>query len=85
VLTVKQAAARLGVSPALIYALVAAKKIRHERHGLGRGAIRIPEDALEEYRRRCTVEAEEEPEVADEQSEQEPAGPRRKGPGIDLW
>ena len=58
-LTVKAAAEHLGVSPALIYALVAARKIRHERHGLRRGAIRIPEDALDEYRRRCTIGAEE--------------------------
>ena len=50
-LTVKQAAERLGVSPTLIYALIERRKIRHERHGLGRGVIRIPEDALDEYRR----------------------------------
>lgn len=50
-LTVKQAAERLGISQSLVYGLVAAGKIRHERHGLGRGTIRIPEDALEEYRR----------------------------------
>lgn len=55
-LTVKAAAERLGVSPALIYALVSARKIRHERHGLRRGAIRIPEAALEEYRRRRTFD-----------------------------
>jgi len=35
----------------------AAKKLRHERHGLGRGKIRIPEDAVEDYRRSVTVEA----------------------------
>ena len=58
-LTVKAAAERLGVSPALIYALVSARKIRHERHGLRRGAIRIPEEALDEYRSRCTVGVEE--------------------------
>lgn len=56
-MTVKEAATLLGISTALVYALVAARKIRHERHGLGRGAIRIPEDALEEYRRRHTIEA----------------------------
>ena len=50
-LTVKQAAAQLGISPALVYALVERRKIRHERHGLGRGTIRIPETALDEYRR----------------------------------
>jgi excisionase family DNA binding protein len=54
-LTVKQAAARLGVSLATVYQLCAARRIRHERHGLGRGHIRIPEDALDEYRRAVTV------------------------------
>lgn len=57
--TVKQAAETLGVSPALVYALCAAKKIKHERHGLGRGAIRIPAEALDEYRKRVTVRTEE--------------------------
>lgn len=49
-LTVAQAAERLGVSRALIYSLVAARKLRHERIGLKRGVIRIADDALEEYR-----------------------------------
>jgi excisionase family DNA binding protein len=57
-LTVKGAAARLGVSPTLIYALCARKLLRHERHGFDRGKILIPEDALDEYRLRRTVEAE---------------------------
>ena len=35
--------------------LCAAGKIRHERHGLGRGAIRIPPEALEEYRKAAEV------------------------------
>jgi excisionase family DNA binding protein len=59
VLTVRDAAERLGVSSALVYALCAARKIRHERHGLRRGSIRIPEEALDEYRKRCTVGVEE--------------------------
>ena len=81
-LTVREAAERLGVSQALIYALVSARKIRHERHGLRRGAIRIPDDALDEYRRRCTVDVGEEAEA-----EQEVTVPDldRKGPGIPLW
>lgn len=53
--TVKQAADHLGVSVSLMYALVAARKVRHERHGLGRGTIRIPPEALDEYRRECSV------------------------------
>jgi excisionase family DNA binding protein len=57
-LSVREAAERLGVSPALVYGLCARKRIRHERHGLGRGVIKIPEDALEEYQRSVTVDAE---------------------------
>ncbi len=53
--TVKEAAEALGLSSALIYGLCAAKRLRHERHGLGRGKIKIPEDAIEEYRRSVTV------------------------------
>lgn len=53
--TVKQAAERLGVSAGLVYALCATGRLRHERHGLGRGTIRIPDDALDEYRRLATV------------------------------
>ena len=56
-LTVKEAAEQLRISAALVYALCAAKKIRHERHGLGRGKIVIPAEAVGEYRQRCTVEA----------------------------
>ena len=52
---VREAAKELGISNALMYSLCAAGKIRHERHGLGRGTIRIPEDALEEYRKTVTV------------------------------
>ncbi len=58
-LTVKQAAVRLGVSPALVYSLCAARRIRHRRVGLGRGKILIPEDALEEFGQKCTIGAEE--------------------------
>ena len=56
-LTVKQAAERLGISAATVYQLCSARRIRHERHGLGRGTIKIPEDALDEYRRSVTIEA----------------------------
>jgi excisionase family DNA binding protein len=52
--SVKTAAQELGISVSLMYGLCAAGKIRHERHGLGRGVIRIPDDALDEYRARCT-------------------------------
>lgn len=56
-LSVREAARELGVSPALVYGLCARRRIRHERHGLGRGKILIPADAIEEYRRRVTVGA----------------------------
>ena len=54
-LTVKEAAAQLGVSTGIVYGLCARRFLRHERHGLGRGRIKIPEDALAEYRRSVTV------------------------------
>lgn len=57
--TVKEAADVLNLSPATVYALVAARKIRHERLGMGRRAIRVPHDAIDEYRRKMTVGAEE--------------------------
>jgi excisionase family DNA binding protein len=53
-LTVKQAAARLGVSSGLIYSLVAGRKLRFARVGNGRGRIRIPEGAIDEYMARAT-------------------------------
>lgn len=54
-LSVRAAAERLGVSAALVYALCATRRIRHERHGLRRGRIKIPEEAIEEYRQGVTV------------------------------
>jgi excisionase family DNA binding protein len=54
-LTVKQSADRLGVSPGLVYSLVAGHKLRFVRVGNGRGRIRIPEDAIDEYVNRATV------------------------------
>src|SRR5262245_5910479 len=53
-LSVSETAERLGVSVGLVYTLCAKKRIRGERHGLGRGTIKIPEDALEEYGRAVT-------------------------------
>ena len=50
-LSVSEAAVELGVSENLVYGLCKRKKIRHERHGLGRGTIRIPQEALDEYLR----------------------------------
>jgi excisionase family DNA binding protein len=55
--TVNEAADELGVSRGLLYVLCQRRVIRHERHGLGRGKILIPADALDEYRRGVTVGA----------------------------
>lgn len=56
-LTVAEAAAALNVSAATVRGLIAARRLRHERHGVRGGTIRIPEDALEEYRAGVTVRA----------------------------
>jgi excisionase family DNA binding protein len=48
-LTVKQAAARLNPGASLVYDLVGARKLRSCRIGNGRGRIRIPESAIDEY------------------------------------
>jgi excisionase family DNA binding protein len=50
-MSVKKAAARMGVSSAIVYALCQARQLRHSRVGLGRGKIVISEDAVAEYLR----------------------------------
>ncbi len=59
-LTVAAAAKQLGVSPSLVYGLIAARKLRHCRIGNGRGRLRIPDDAIGEYLARCTFDVKEE-------------------------
>ena len=59
-LSVGEAATALNLSVHTVRGLVAKRKIRHERHGLGRGVIRIPSDAIDEYRASVTVRAAEE-------------------------
>ncbi|WP_168218903.1 helix-turn-helix domain-containing protein [Limnoglobus roseus] len=54
-LTVKEAATCLRLSPAAVYGLCAAKLLRHQRVGVGRGKILIPPDAIDEYLARGTV------------------------------
>jgi excisionase family DNA binding protein len=54
-LTVAEAAEILHLSASTVRSLCIARKLRHERHGLGRGVIRIPPDAIEEYRQSVTV------------------------------
>jgi excisionase family DNA binding protein len=48
-MTVRQVAARLEVSPATVYGLVNAGKLRCFRVGMGRGAIRVSDEHLAEY------------------------------------
>lgn len=50
-ITIREAARRPTVSRGLVYPRVRAGKLRHERHGTGRGTINIEEAALDEYRR----------------------------------
>lgn len=78
--TVKEAAIRLHESPASVYGLCAANLIRHERRGVRGGKILIPEEAIEEYRRRRTVDIDEphSPQI------EEPA-PKEKLKGLELW
>jgi len=46
---VREAAIRLECSVATVYGLVAARKIRFSRVGMGRGKIVISEEAVAEY------------------------------------
>lgn len=48
---VKEAARRMEVSPATVYALVASGRLRCSRIGIGRGTIRISDDQLADYLR----------------------------------
>lgn len=56
-LTVTEAAEALHLSESTVRALCSGRKLRHERHGVGRGRILIPDDAIEEYRASVTVRA----------------------------
>ncbi len=53
--TVKEAAARLEISPSLVYALCASGVLRHTRYGKSgrRGCIRISEEELTRYETAC--------------------------------
>ena len=46
---VKEAATRLEVGTATVYALIASGKLRHYRIGAGRGCIRISDEHIAEY------------------------------------
>jgi excisionase family DNA binding protein len=56
-LTVKEVAARLGLSLTAVYALCEAGELPCHRVGLKGGRVRIPEDALAEYLERSKIEA----------------------------
>lgn len=60
-LTVKEAAARVRISPSLVYELCRLRLVKHTRHGRpgSRGTIRITEEALKEYLAGCEKEGEE--------------------------
>ena len=53
--TVKEAAVELRLSVATVYALCAARKLRHQRVGVGRGKVLVPFDAISEYLAKGTV------------------------------
>ena len=53
---------QLRLKPGTVYSLIAARKLRHSRVGLGRGRIVIPAEAVEEYLAGTTVGAEEDAE-----------------------
>ena len=77
VYSVAAAAVALGISPSLVYSLCQRRKIRHERHGAGRGKIVIREDALQEYRASVTVQVEEGEGAVS-------PSPRRKSPNASM-
>ncbi len=56
-LTVRESAARLGCSEALVYLLCAERRLPHVRLGTGRGTIRIAEAEIEEFLKSCRVDA----------------------------
>jgi excisionase family DNA binding protein len=78
-MTVREAAARLEVTPATVYALCAAGRLGHLRVGVGKGAIRITEADLAAYIAACRVAP---------RDEREPAAPapirRRVAPRVKL-
>ena len=56
-LTVKEVAARLGVSVSTIYSLVAAGELPAHRIGVGRGTLRIRDTAIQSYLESNQVES----------------------------
>lgn len=85
-LTVKAAAARLGLSPKTVYALCGAGELAHHKLGLGRTAIRIAESEVVRYLTTTAVPARLDGEPSAEQSEiirPVPTRPRSRSRGPD--
>lgn len=57
VYTVQEAAARLKISPATVYALINSGKLACHRIGVGRGVIRISEANIATYLEACHMQA----------------------------
>ena len=55
--TVKEVAQLLSISAQAVYQFCTKKKLRHLRLGIGRGTLRIPASALEEFIAQSTVQA----------------------------
>jgi excisionase family DNA binding protein len=79
-MTVAEAAKTLEVSTRTVYALCRAGRLGCERHGLGRGAIRITPEQLAEYRAKCRHDARDE---GDDARTPRPAA--RKAPSGRSW
>lgn len=56
-MTVAEAAARLEITPALVYKLCREGRLPHRRLGFGRGVIRLTEEDIAAYLEACRVEA----------------------------
>src|SRR5262245_47985361 len=54
--TVKEVAEVLSISAQAVYQLCAKKKLRHLRLGIGRGTLRIPASALDEFVTQSTIQ-----------------------------
>lgn len=63
-LTVREAARRLNLSPSTVYELINRGKLMCHRVGCGRGVLRISEDDLESYLASCLSQPVAKPSVA---------------------
>ncbi len=81
-MTVSEAARQLEVSCDTIRRAIAdpdpARRLAAARFGRGRGALRVTQEDLDDYRRRCAV-------VVDDAPPPAPAAGRRKNAIPDVW